>query len=62
MVLDLEGAEYAALKGIDFKVCQIDRIVVEALNGPRAIDDLLAGHGFQRFAQFTHRDYLYRRL
>jgi len=60
MVLDLEGAELEALEGMDFEACRIDRILVEALSGPKMLDGFLAKHGFRRSAQFTHRDFLYR--
>jgi FkbM family methyltransferase len=60
MVLDLEGAELEALKGLDFKACSIDSLLIE-VRDLRAMDEFLEGNGFCRKAQFDRLDYFYRR-
>ena len=60
MVLDLEGSELNALKGLDFGKIRIERLLVEALSGPAEIDAFLQANGFRRAAKLTFRDYLYR--
>lgn len=62
MSLDLEGAEVEALKGMDFEACVVDRLLIETLGESDTVDDLLVKRGFRRSAQFTHRDYFYRRV
>jgi hypothetical protein len=58
MLLDMEGAEYDALKGFDFDGCRVDHIIVEVRELP-AMDELLQNKGYQRVAQFDTLDYLY---
>jgi FkbM family methyltransferase len=62
MVLDLEGAEIEALRGMNFHRCRVENILIEARDFPdlRATDEFLSTFGFKRYAQLTHRDYLYR--
>ncbi|AMN40195.1 FkbM family methyltransferase [Rhodoplanes sp. Z2-YC6860] len=59
MVLDLEGGELAALRGMDFTRCSVDAILIE-VRDVKAADTVLAEHGFSRCVQLTHRDRLYR--
>jgi FkbM family methyltransferase len=58
MFLDLEGAEYDALKGFDFERCRVDHIIVE-VRELQTMDHLLHNKGYQRVAQFDTLDYLY---
>ena len=58
MVIDLEGAELPALRGMDFRRCRVDAIIVETRN-VEEMDTLLTGQGFRRCAQLAHIDYLY---
>lgn len=60
MVLDLEGAELAALRGMDFGRCTVDAILIEARDIEKT-DTILGHYGFCRRTQLTHIDYLYRR-
>jgi hypothetical protein len=60
MVLDLEGAELEALKGLDFNACCIDSILIEA-HQVETVDEFLVTRRFRRVAQFSHHDYFYRR-
>jgi hypothetical protein len=58
MVLDLEGAELPALRGMDFDRCNVSAIVIEARD-VAAVDGFLSPRGFRRQARLTHHDYLY---
>jgi FkbM family methyltransferase len=60
MVLDLEGAELEALRGLDFNICPVDSILIE-VRELQAVDEFLTARGFRREAQFSDRDYFYRR-
>jgi FkbM family methyltransferase len=60
MVLDLEGAELAALRGMDFTRYSVGALLIEARGDVKQMDTILSQHGFCRRAQLTHRDYLYR--
>jgi hypothetical protein len=59
MVLDIEGAELEALKGLDFSACRVDRILIEARNA-QAVTEFLAAHGFADCTRLTDLDYLFR--
>jgi len=59
MVLDMEGAELAALRGMDFTRCSVDAILIEVRDIEKT-DTILSQHGFCRRVQLTRRDYLYR--
>jgi FkbM family methyltransferase len=59
MVLDLEGAELAALRGMDFARCTVDAILIEVHDIERT-DAILSQHGFCHRVQLARRDYLYR--
>jgi FkbM family methyltransferase len=59
MVLDIEGSELEALKGLDFSACRIDRILIEARNA-QAVTEFLAAHGFADCTRLTDLDYLFR--
>jgi hypothetical protein len=59
MVLDLEGAELPALRGMDFDRCDVSAILIEARD-VAAVDAFLSPRGFRRRARLTHYDYLYR--
>jgi FkbM family methyltransferase len=61
MVLDLEGAELEALKGFDWRCCEIGTILVEVRHDLPAMDSFLGQRGYERFAQVDLCDYLYRR-
>ncbi len=60
MVLDLEGAELAALRGMDFARCSVESILIEVRDVEKT-DTVLRPHGYGQRVQLTHRDYLYRR-
>jgi hypothetical protein len=60
MVLDLEGAELEALRGLDFNMCHVDSILIE-VRELQPVDEFLTAHGFRREAQFSYHDYFYRR-
>jgi hypothetical protein len=60
MVLDLEGAELAALRGMDFTRCGVAAILIEVRDIEKT-DAMLSQHGFRQYVQLTDRDYLYRR-
>ena len=59
MVLDLEGAELSALRGMDFTRCSVDAILIEVRDIDKT-DTMLSQHGFCHRVQLTRRDYLYR--
>jgi FkbM family methyltransferase len=61
MVLDIEGAELAALKGLDLHRFQIDKILIEVLHNRSAIEALLASQGYELRAEPSFRDALYVR-
>ena len=62
MVLDLEGAELGALRGLDFDVCRVENILIEARD-LQAVDSFLSDHGFRRHAEFSNcHDFFYRRV
>jgi FkbM family methyltransferase len=60
MVLDLEGAELEALKGLDFSACRVDRILIEARN-IQAVAEFLAAHETYACTRLTELDYLFKR-
>jgi hypothetical protein len=62
MVLDLEGAEIQALRGMDFKTCRVESLLIEAREASDlcCLDDFLLTQGLKRCAKFSHHDYLYR--
>jgi hypothetical protein len=60
MVLDLEGAELAALRGMDFTRCTVDALLIEARDIEKT-DRILHQNGFCKRVQLSDLDYLYRR-
>jgi hypothetical protein len=60
LVLDLEGAELEALRGLDFSACRVDRILIEARN-VQAATEFLAKRGFEDCRRLTDLDYLFKR-
>jgi FkbM family methyltransferase len=60
MVLDIEGAELDALRGLDFSACRVDRILIEARN-VQAVVEFLAARGFEDCRRLTDLDYLFKR-
>jgi FkbM family methyltransferase len=60
MVLDVEGAELEALRGLDFSSCRVDRILIEARDAP-AVAEFLAAYGFGDGRRLTDLDYLFTR-
>jgi FkbM family methyltransferase len=59
MILDLEGAELQALRGIDFDKVRIDNILIE-VRALEEMDTFLILHGYHRSAQWADFDYLYK--
>ena len=60
MVLDLEGAELEALKGLDFSACRVENVLIE-VRELQVVDKFFADCGFYRHAQFSScADFLYR--
>jgi Methyltransferase FkbM domain len=45
MVLDLEGAELEALKGLDFNACRVENVLIE-VRELQAVDNFLRTVGF----------------
>jgi FkbM family methyltransferase len=60
MILDTEGAELDALRGLDFSTCRVDRILIEARN-IQAVAEFLSAHGFEGYRRLTDLDYLFTR-
>jgi FkbM family methyltransferase len=62
MVLDMEGAEIEALRGMNFHLCRVENILIEVrdVRDLRTTDEFLSTLGFKRYAQLTYQDYLYR--
>jgi FkbM family methyltransferase len=59
-VLDIEGYELEALKGMDFTKYQIDYLLIEELEENAIISDYLAPW-YYRAGQLSDHDYLYKR-
>lgn len=59
MVLDIEGQELNALKGIDFDKYKIDYLLIEELNGGNEIADYLATW-YQPVDKLSDHDVLYK--
>jgi hypothetical protein len=62
MVLDLEGAEIEALRGMDFHICRVGAILLEAREARHlsALDGFLLAQGYGPHSQLSEHDYLYR--
>lgn len=62
LVLDVEGYELQALKGLSLSVWQIDYILVEELEQNEIIADYLRQFGYERIDQLSEHDYLYKKM
>jgi len=60
LILDIEGHEIEALKGIDFEKHKPEYMLIEQLDGLGEIDTYLATW-YDLIDQLTHHDYLYKR-
>lgn len=60
LVLDIEGYEIEALKGIDFEKWQIEYLLIEELEENNVISELLSPY-YERIDQFSEHDYFYKR-
>lgn len=60
LMLDIEGYEIEALKGLDFNRYKIQYLIIEQLDGPGEINEYL-GQWYDLIDQLTHHDYLYKR-
>ena len=59
--LDVEGAEFEVLEGIDFDSYQFRWIVIETRN-PSQMQEFLASKGYQLAETLSHHDYIYRNV
>lgn len=61
LVLDVEGYELKALRGLDLHVWQVDYILVEELHENDLVQNYLAQFGYTRIDKLSHHDYLYKK-
>lgn len=62
LVLDVEGYELNALKGLSLDRWQIDYILVEELQETDIIQNHLQQFGYQRIDKLSEHDYLYKKV
>jgi FkbM family methyltransferase len=60
LVLDIEGYEIEAIKGIDFEKWNIQYLLIEELEGDDAVGNYMDSKGYGRIERWGH-DYLYER-
>lgn len=59
MSIDVEGAEFSVIRGIDFNKYQFKYILVECRK-PSNITNYLNKHNYKKISKLTHHDYLFK--